>query len=59
MMPVLLPPKMSLLITNDGTVHMQYTINVVWTSAKCEGLKVSLEGEDSILFGKFNTKYNP
>jgi hypothetical protein len=58
-MPILLPPKMSLLITNEGTVHVQHTINMVWTSAKGEGLKVPVTGEVSILFRKFITKYNP
>jgi hypothetical protein len=34
-------------------------VNVVWDSAKDEGLKVSVAGEDSILVRKFITKYNP
>jgi hypothetical protein len=58
-MPKLLPPKISLLIINEGTVHVQHIINVVWISAKGEGLKVSVAGDVSIVFGKFITKYNP
>ena len=58
-MPELLPPKISLLMINEGTVHVQHTVTVVWSSAKGEGPKVSVAGDVSILFGKFITKYNP
>jgi hypothetical protein len=58
-MPELLPPKISLLMINEGKVHVQHTVTVVWSSAKCEGLNVSVAGDVSKLFGKFITKYNP
>jgi len=55
-MQKLLPPKISLLMINEGKIHVQHTVTVVWSSAKGVGLKVSVAGDISILFGKFITK---
>jgi len=55
-MPELLPPKISLLMINEGKVHVQHMITVARSSAKGEGPKVSVAGDVSILFGKFITK---
>jgi len=42
---------------NEDAVHVQLMVNVVCSSAKDEGVTVSLVGHTSIVFGTFNTKY--
>jgi len=55
--PELLPAKISLVIVNEGAVHVQHMVNMVCSSGKDEGVTVSLGGRASIVFGTFYTKY--